>query len=130
MILKSPSKNSFDQKLNISSFFQSNSEKDTGILLFADYFNVDELDKINQKFLKYFKILKSENITANVYHAIKLDGERRRQRLNSSANFLVRPLLNKLSFDISEGLKNKLKVYHAYVLQKRDDVEIDGINLD
>ena len=128
LLLRNPSNDIFSSSLNLSSF-KSNSDKEAGVILLADYFNSNELEKTKEIFLKYFKIIKSENITANVYHAIKLDGERRKQRLISSANFLIRPLLNKLSFDISDDLKSKRKSYYAFALQKRVDVEIDDIKL-
>lgn len=103
------------------------SKKEKGILLFADYFKVDELECVKTLVQKYFTIVKSENITANVYHAIKIDGARKRQTILSSVNCLLKRLLNRCNYDISGDLKAKKKVYYVFVLQKREDVDVDEI---
>ena len=129
VLLKNPSdtmykRSSFDISSNV---IQPCSKKEIGIFLFADYFELKELENIKRLLQKYFTILKSENITANVYHAIKIDGARRRQTIISSVNCLLKRLLNRCSFDISNDLKSKKKVYYTFVLQKREDVDVDEI---
>ena len=99
-------------------------KKEIGIFLYADYFNVNEFESIKIQMQKYFTIIKSENITANVYHAIKIDGSKRIQKIISTANCIIKPLLSKLNVNISDDLKNKKKIYYVFVLQKREDVDI------
>jgi len=68
------------------------------------------------------KLIKSQDITPNVVHALKLDEERKLNLINTSVHSCLRPLFKKFSgvngSRIAEALKNKETLYKAYVLKK------------
>lgn len=111
--------------------------EDAGTFLYADFFTLDQLERVKTLLSKYFITLKSENITANVYHAMKIDGKQRKERIIKSLNWICRPFCRRQHFrvfdpscasyhNLYEDFKFKRKVYYAFVLQKREKLLMDA----
>jgi hypothetical protein len=109
---------------------------ETGLFIYADYFDVECLDQTKQIFSKYFDIVKSENITANVLHWMEIDGEKRKKSILDSAWYMKiwcrkyrYTRLNPLYWvykDLYSDFKRKKKVYYSFVLQKKERLDFDS----
>jgi hypothetical protein len=109
-MLKGPEKS--EEELN------SKEIKKSGYFLYADYFDAEKLDEVKQLLKKYFDIVRSENITANVFHAVKIDGKQRKERIRKQLGCLYKPMF-RFYKDLYEDFKAKQKVYYAFVLTKK-----------
>lgn len=129
----------------LSGFDRTNiNSEQTGLFLFADYFDEDQVEEVKSSLKKYFSIEKVENITANVFHAVKIDGLKRKERMINHLNWYFRPIFRRFyhfyqnlhygrnSKSKSGGLSGRSeieseklsnpsecsKVYYAFVLRK------------
>jgi len=70
------------------------------------------------------KMIKKEDITLNVLHALKLDEKRKLDLINTSVHSWLRPLFKKFSgvngSRINEAMENKETLYKAFVLKKTE----------
>lgn len=69
---------SLEEKKSNTTF---ENEHSVGLFFYADFFSAGDIDQIKEELSQKFTILKHENITANVSHAIDLDRPRRRESL-------------------------------------------------
>lgn len=97
LMLKNPSIANIDSSMDLSEQdAQTNNDGcETGYFLYADHFDVDELDEVSEKLSKYFNFIKSENITANVLHSLELDRDSRKERIYDSAEWYMKPWCSK-----------------------------------
>lgn len=134
---------------DLNSFFRSNflmlknpadepeKKNETGLFLYADYFEQEQIEGVKKLLMKYFNVIKAENITPNVFHSVKIDGQTRKNRICNSVSWYARPLCKKYELNVIhplfcmykdsyEDFKNKKKVYYAFVLQKKDNLVLES----
>jgi len=97
--------------------------KPDGIFCITDFRTVEEIKQWESDLQSSnLKMTKSEDITINVLHALKLDEKRRMDLINTSVHSWLRPLFKKFSglngSRINESMEKRETLYKAYVLKK------------
>jgi len=97
--------------------------KPDGLLVLADFRNAEDVKQLEEDLSSSpLKIIKKEDITLNVLHALKLDEKRRLDLINTSVHSWLRPLFKKCSglngTRINEAMERKETLYKAYILKK------------
>jgi len=95
-----------------------------GIFAITDFRNVTEFPEMERDLTSFnLKIIKKENITPNVLHALKLDENRRLDLINGKVHSWLRPLFKKFSglngSRINEAMSKGETLYQVYVLEKQ-----------
>lgn len=95
-----------------------------GHFVFADFRSVEAIPQLEEDLESgSLKIIKKEDITINVLHALKLDEKRRKNLIEGNVNKLLRPFFRKFSglkgTRINQEFASRQTVYMAYVLEKQ-----------
>jgi SAM-dependent methyltransferase len=97
--------------------------KTGGTFAFTDFRSSGDIEQLEQDLESFgLKIVKKEDITVNVLHALKLDETRRVALINGFVHKWLRPVFKKFSglsgSRINEAMEARETIYMAYILKK------------
>jgi len=97
--------------------------KSGGVFAITDFRSAADFDKMKEELESYqMKIIKEEDITINVLHALDLDEKRRIELINTNVHSILRPLFKKFSglngSRINQDFRNKEVLYKVFILKK------------